>query len=54
VSSLRHSPSLRDLDISCTQLSAAGIEGLDEIGTLKRLKAGGSAQLDASTLRRCR
>jgi Leucine-rich repeat (LRR) protein len=51
VSSLRHSPSLRDLDISMT---VAGIEGLDEIGTLEYLRAGWCAQLDASTLRRCR
>jgi hypothetical protein len=28
--------------------------GLDEIGTLQCLKAGGGTQLDASTLRRCR
>jgi hypothetical protein len=53
VSSLRHSPSLRELDISTTKVTAAGTMGLDEIGTLKCLKAGGSAQLDASTLRRC-
>jgi hypothetical protein len=54
VSSLRHSPSLRELDISNTELTAAGTEGLDEIGTLQCLKACGRAQLDASTLRRCR
>jgi Leucine-rich repeat (LRR) protein len=53
VSSLRYSPSLRELDISSTRVMAAGIEGLDEIGTLQCLKAGGWAQLDASTLRRC-
>jgi Leucine-rich repeat (LRR) protein len=51
VSSLRHSPSLRELDILFTEVTATG---LDEIGTLQCLKAGGSAQLDASTLRRCR
>jgi Leucine-rich repeat (LRR) protein len=49
VSSLRHSPSLRELDISLPS-----IEGLDEIGTLQCLEARGHAQLDASTLRRCR
>jgi hypothetical protein len=54
VSSLRHSPSLRELDISNTAVTAAGTTGLDEIGTLQCLKAGGRAQLDASTLRRCR
>jgi Leucine-rich repeat (LRR) protein len=64
VSSLRRSPSLRELDISHRKVTAAGIEGLDEIGTLQCLKAErcsplahkreGSAQLDASTLRRCR
>jgi hypothetical protein len=35
-------------------LTAAGTTGLDEIGTLQCLKAGGCTQLDASTLRRCR
>jgi Leucine-rich repeat (LRR) protein len=54
VSSLRHSPSLRELNISYTGVMAAGTTGLDEIGTLQCLKAGGSTQLDASTLRRCR
>jgi Leucine-rich repeat (LRR) protein len=54
VSSLRHSPALRELNISYTRVTAAGIEGLDEIRTLQCLKAGASAQLDASTLRRCR
>jgi hypothetical protein len=54
VSSLRHSPSLRELDISNTELTAAGAEGLDEIGTLRCLNACGRTQLDASTLRRCR
>jgi Leucine-rich repeat (LRR) protein len=55
VSSLRHSPSLRELDISDTGVTAAGTTGLDEIGTLQCLKAGGyRTQLDASTLRRCR
>jgi hypothetical protein len=54
VSSLRHSPSLRELDISNTEVTAAGTTGLDEIGTLQCLKAGGRTQLDASTLRRCR
>jgi internalin A len=53
VSSLRHCPSLRELNISHRTV-AAGIEGLDEIGTLQCLKARGSTQLDASTLRRCR
>jgi internalin A len=53
VSSLRHSPSLRQLDMSYRTV-VAGIEGLDEIGTLQCLKAGGRTQLDASTLRRCR
>jgi Leucine-rich repeat (LRR) protein len=61
VSSLRHSPSLQELNmaLSTTNIShrgvtAAGIEGLDEIRTLQYLKAGGRALLDASTLRRCR
>jgi Leucine-rich repeat (LRR) protein len=54
VSSLRHSPSVRVLDISNAAVTAAGIEGLDEIGTLQCLKARGRTQLDASTLRRCR
>jgi hypothetical protein len=53
VSSLRHSPSLRELDISYTAVTVAGTAGLDEIGTLQCLMAGG-VQLDASTLRRCR
>jgi Leucine-rich repeat (LRR) protein len=53
VSSLRHSPSLRVLHISYTRAAAAGTMSLDEIGTLQCLKACGSAQLDASTLRRC-
>jgi hypothetical protein len=53
VSSLRHSPSLRELDISNTEVTAAGTTGLDEIGTLQCLTAG-HTQLDASTLRRCR
>jgi hypothetical protein len=36
-------------------VTAAGTEGLDEIGTLQCLKAGGYYnELDASTLRRCR
>jgi hypothetical protein len=30
-----HSPSLRDLDISGAAVTAAGIEGLHEIGTLQ-------------------
>jgi hypothetical protein len=54
VCSLRHSSSLRDLDISDTVLMAAGTTGLDGIGTLQCLKAKRCAQLDASTLRRCR
>jgi Leucine-rich repeat (LRR) protein len=54
VCSLRHSPSLRELDVSNTMVKAAGTEGLDDIGTLQCLKAGGCAQLDASTLSRCR
>jgi hypothetical protein len=41
VSSLRHSPSLRELNISNTRVTAAGTTGLDEIGTLQRLVAGG-------------
>jgi hypothetical protein len=35
-------------------LTAAGTTGLDEIGTLQYLKAGGCKHLDVSTLRRCR
>jgi hypothetical protein len=35
-------------------VTAAGTEGLDEIGTLQCLKAFDCAPLDASTLRRCR
>jgi Leucine-rich repeat (LRR) protein len=54
VSSLRHCPSLCELNISHTMVTAASTTGLDEIGTLRCLTAGGSAQLDASTLRRCR
>jgi Leucine-rich repeat (LRR) protein len=55
VSSLRHCPSLRELDISFTGLTAVGTEGLDEIGTLQCLMAGGKTnELDASTLRHCR
>jgi hypothetical protein len=54
VSSLRHSPSLRELDISVHGGDGSGHEGLDEIGTLQCLRAGGRTQLDASTLRRCR
>jgi hypothetical protein len=55
VSSLRHSPSLRELDIFDTEVTTAGTMGLDEIGTLQCLRAGGwFAQLDASMLRRCR
>jgi Leucine-rich repeat (LRR) protein len=54
VASLRDSPSLQLLDISHTELTAAGSMGLDEIGTLQCLVAAGRTQLDASTLRRCR
>jgi Leucine-rich repeat (LRR) protein len=54
VCSLRPSPSLQELNISNTAVAAAGTIGLDEIGTLQCLKAGGRAQLDAPTLRRCR
>jgi Leucine-rich repeat (LRR) protein len=54
VASLRHSPSLQELHISFTRMTAAGTTGLDEIGTLQCLKAGAWAQLDASTLSRCR
>jgi hypothetical protein len=50
VSSLRHSPSLRELDISYTKVTAAGTTGLDEIGTLQCLKAGGALN---SMLPRC-
>jgi Leucine-rich repeat (LRR) protein len=53
VFSLRRCPSLRELNISDTAVTSAGIGGLDEIGTLQCLKAGGRAQIDASTLRRC-
>jgi hypothetical protein len=48
--SLRHCPSLRELNISDTAVTAAGSMGLDEIGTLQCLKARGRTQLDASTL----
>jgi hypothetical protein len=47
---LRHCPSLRELNISDTAVTAAGSMGLDEIGTLQCLKARGRTQLDASTL----
>jgi hypothetical protein len=45
---------LSTTNISHRGVTAAGIEGLDEIRTLQCLKAGGRVLLDASTLRRCR
>jgi hypothetical protein len=54
IHALRHSPSLQVLDISFTTLTAAGMTGLDEIGTLQCLTAHARARLDASTLSRCR
>jgi hypothetical protein len=45
VSSLRHSPSLRQLDIADPVVTAAGTTGLDEIGKLQCLKACGRTPL---------
>jgi hypothetical protein len=47
VSTLRHSSSLRELDISFSEVTGAGIAGLEEISTLERLDAWGCYKLSS-------